>query len=185
MNMLFIKELKNIKKNKSLISVYDDKDDISSFYVGYVIEIFSDSILILSLDEFEQEDGYILTRFIDIFKIEKDSIYLNKVSSIIRMINIPDVKFKILKKDDLLDNGIDTIIRKCNKEKKLLSIKSIYMDYITGFIKEYDEEFILLKVYQNTGENNGIVIMKYEDIQSLAFDRKEELSRLSLIKESN
>jgi len=124
MNTLLIKELKNIKKDRSLISIYDDKDNISSFYIGYVIEIFSDSILILSLDEFEQEDGYILTRFVDIFKIEKDSIYLNKASSIVRMTNIPDTKFKVLKKGDLLENGINTIIAKCNKEKKLLSIKS-------------------------------------------------------------
>lgn len=184
MNTLLIKELKKIKKNKSLISVYDNKDDISSFYIGYVIEIFSDSMLILSLDEFGQEDGYILSRLVDIFKIEKDSIYLNKASSIIRMTNIPDTKFKVLKKDDLLESGIDSIIAKCNREKKLISIQSIYMDCITGFIKEYDEDFISIETYQNTGENNGIAIIKYEDIQSLAFDRSEELSRLSLIKRS-
>lgn len=181
MNTLLIKELKNIKKDKSLISVYDDKDDISSFYIGYVIEIFLDSILILSLDEFEQEDGYILIRFVDIFKIEKDSIYLNRVSSITSMASIGSTKFKVLKKGDLLENGIDTIIAFCNKNKKLISIKSIYMDYITGFIKESDEDFILIETYQNTGECNGIAIIKYEDIQSLAFDRREELSRLSLI----
>lgn len=144
-------------------------------------------MLILSLDEFGQEDGYILSRLVDIFKIEKDSIYLNKASSIIRMTNILDTKFKVLKKDELLESGIDSIIAKCDRDKKLISIQSIYMDYITGFIKEYDEDFILcilIETYQNTGENNGIAIIKYEDIQSLAFDRSEELSYLSLIKRS-
>lgn len=184
MNTLLIKELKNIKKDKSLISVYDDKDNISSFYIGYVIDIFLDSILILSLDELQQEDGYILIRFVDIFKIEKDSIYLTRVSSIINVGSIHSAKFKLLEKGDLLKNGIDTIIAFCNKDKKLISIKSIYMDYVTGFIKKSDEDFILIETYQNTGKNNGIAIIKREDIQSLAFDRKEELSCLSQIKRS-
>lgn len=182
MNILLINKLKDIKKDKSLISIYDDKDSISSFYIGYVIEIFTDSILILSLDEFEQEDGYVLIRFVDIFKIEKDTIYLKKASAIIRIADVPNLKFKILEKDALLENGIDTIILKCNKENKLISIKSIYMDIITGFIKEYDADFIILETYLNTGENNGIAIIKYEDIQSLAFDRSDELSLLTRIK---
>ena len=47
--------------------------------------------------------------------IEKDSIYLNRVSSITSMASIGSTKFKVLKKGDLLENGIDTIIAFCNK----------------------------------------------------------------------
>jgi hypothetical protein len=185
MDTLLIKELNNSRKKRELISVYDDKEDITNFYIGYIVEVFSNSILILSLDEFEQEDGYVLIRFADIFKIEKDSIYLDKVSSIIKTKKIPELKFKLFRKDELLENGIDAVIAKCQKEKRLLSIKLIYMDYITGFIKKYDDDFIILEAYRNTGKDNGTVIIKYEDIQSLAFDRSEELSCLSLIEKNN
>ena len=176
MNIL-LNALNKSKTNKELLSFYDEKDNNNEFYIGYVSMIFNDSFLISSFDQEGEPDGYILIRYVDIYKIEKDTLHLKKFSSL-----YTGEKENFFENESTTNDGIDYLLLKLKSENCLLSIKLIYQDYITGFLSRFDDEFIIIEMYTNLGISNGKVIIKYEDIQSLAFGRKEEKTIFKLIK---
>ena len=172
---IFLKELNKSKDNQQLLPFYDDKNDLAIFHVGYIQSIFYDSILILTINEIGLEDGCVLLRFEDIYKVEKRSRYLDKMS-------VPKYSNKSSCLEPLSSkNGIYTVIEYCKISKILLSVKLIYQDYLIGFIEKSDDEIVLLSKYTKTGDFDGDVFIKIEDIQSFAFSREEENSLLKLI----
>ncbi len=168
------------KKKNSLLSIYDNKNEIDKFYVGYVVDLFDDSILLYSFDENGEKDGYLLIRLVDIFKIEKESIYLNNLSFLIKQNELINKKqSKRFKKES--KDGIISISSMCQKNKILLTIKLIYEDYLTGYIVGEDNEYFLIETYSNDGLQNGYNLIEYRDIQNLHFAGKEEENLIKLI----
>jgi len=163
------------KEKESIISIFDEKDNIGNFHVGYVKEIFENSILIQSYNKYGMTDGLILIRLVDIFKVEKETEYLMK-----RM--MPAIKYHYSSDEKQLDfvttsqfnDGIQSLIDCCKNNNILISIKLIYSDYVTGYIIEYDDENLLIKTYSEYGVYVGNTFIKYEDILSIACDRQEE-----------
>ncbi|MDL2306276.1 hypothetical protein LJC72_13250 [Bacteroides sp. OttesenSCG-928-D19] len=103
---------------------------------------------------------------IDLFKIEIDTPYLKKI--------IPHLKKNTILQNKVQTDGIDYLLKECKSTNKILSLKLIYQDYISGSIISYDNNYVVIKTYTQLGEYRGKSIVKYEDIQNLAFERKEE-----------
>lgn len=86
--MTEVKDLLNVlleesQKKQLLLSIYDNRNDIDKFYVGYIVNLYDDSILIYSYNENGEGDGYLLIRLVDIYKIEKESDYLNSLNILV------------------------------------------------------------------------------------------------------
>jgi hypothetical protein len=164
------------KKTKLLLSIYQDCNDINKFFVGYVLEIFQDSILIDIFDEYGKNDGYLLLRLMDIIKVEKDSIYLNNLN---KFIFIENAKLDTLTAKG--QNGIVDIISLCRKNNILLTIELIYDDFIIGFVSDEDDDYYQIETYSKDGLYQGKTFIKYTDIQRLHFLGNEEKNLLTLI----
>jgi hypothetical protein len=177
---LLKKIINESKKKKLLLSVYDNRSEVDNFYVGYVIEVFEDSILLYSLNEDGDNDGYILIRLADIFKIEKGSTYLKNLAFITNPLISDSVQQQRSFKEEGKE-GIVDITSVCKKNKILVTIKLIYTDYIIGFITEEDEERYLIETYSKNGICQGYSLIEYKDIQNVHFEGKEEKNILKLI----
>jgi hypothetical protein len=177
---LLKKIINESKKHKLLLSVYDDRREVDNFYVGYVVEVFEDSILLDSFNENGDNDGCILIRLVDIFKIEKGSTYLKNLAFITNQLISGAVQQQRSFKEEGKD-GIVDVISACRKNKILVTVKLIYTDYIIGFITEEDEERYLIETYSKNGMCQGYSLIEYKDIQNIHFEGKEEKNILKLI----
>lgn len=186
--MMRVKDLLNelldeSQKKQVLLSIYDNRNDIDKFYVGYIVEIFDDSILLYSYDENGEEDGYLLIRLVDIFKIEKESIYLSSLNILVKQNVSTDRKQnKKFKKDE--EEGIPKITSICHEQKILMTIKLIYEDFIVGYVVEKDAEYLLIEKYSKNGMRDGYNLIWFRDIQNIHFDGKEEKNLIKLLKTS-
>lgn len=168
---------------QTLLSIYDNKNDIDKFYVGYVAEIFDDSILIFSYNENGEEDGYLLIRLVDIFKIEKESIYLDSLNILIKQnVSSGGRQNKKFKKGG--EGGIAEITSICHEQKILVSMKLIYEDFIAGYVVKEDDEYLLIEKYSKNGMRDGYSLIWFSDIQNIHFDGKEEKNLIKLLKTS-
>ena len=181
MRNIMINCFEESKLKQILISIFDDKDNVEDYHIGFVIEIFENSILIQTYDAYGNNDGLVLIRFIDIFKVEKETEYHKKMLSIITnqiRSNEKQFDFIIDKKDN---DGIHNVIVHCKNNNILLTIKLIYAYYITGFIFQYDNQILQIKTYSKYGKYLGDTFIKFEDIMGIAYGRQEEIFTNKLI----
>lgn len=168
------------QKKETLLSIYDNKNDIDKFYVGYVAEIFDDSILLYSYNENGEEDGYLLIRLVDIFKIEKESIYLKSLSFLVQQNTSTNRKLN-WKIRNGREEGVAEMISMCHEQKILVTIKLIYEDYIVGYVVEDDDEFLFIEAYSKNGMQDGYNLIWFRDIQNIHFEGKEEKNLIKLL----
>lgn len=173
--------LNESQEKECLLSIYDNKNDIDKFYVGYVVEIFDDSILLYSYNENGEEDGYLLIRLVDIFKIEKGSLYLTSFSYLIKQNDSTNRK-QNWKVKNSWEEGIAEIISMCHEQKVLVTIKLIYEVFIVGYVIEKDDDFLLIEEYSKSGMQDGHNLIYFRDIQNIHFEGKEEKNIIKLIK---
>lgn len=184
--MMKVKDLLNellgeSQKKQTLLSIYDNKDDIDKFYVGYIVEIFDDSILLYSYDENGEEDGYLLIRLVDIFKIEKESAYLNGLNILVKQKDSTNREQNNKFRNDGKE-GIAEVISVCHEKRILVTIKLIYEDFIAGYIVEKDDEYLLIEKYSKNRARDGYNLIWFRDIQNIHFDGKEEKNLIKLLK---
>ena len=169
------------ERKQTLLSIYDNRDDIDKFYVGYIVEIFDDSILLYSYDENGEEDGCLLIRLVDIFKIEKESAYLNGLNILVKQNASTDRGLNNKFKNDEKE-GIAEVVSVCHEKKILVTVKLIYEDFIAGYIVGKDDEYLLIEKYSKNGARDGYNLIWCRDIQNIHFDGKEEKNLIKLLK---
>ena len=161
--------------SNQLIAIYDDKNDNNKFHVGIIHKIYDESFVIKSFNLCGLEDGLILIRNTDVYKISKDNSYLRRLEVLIKN-HDKIIKTKAL--NNLLNseaqNGIENVLKECYNNDFVLVIKLIYDDKFIGKISHIDEEFIQLVCYSDYGEVEGVTLIKYEDIESVYFNGIEE-----------
>ena len=183
MEDLFTCKLEESRQKRKLLSIYDDKNDIYSFRVGIVIMMFSDSVLIVQFNKRGESNGYILLRLVDIFKIEEDTKYLIRWSALLSLETdfVPFQTSSVPNPRWIEEYGIDYIIEMCNIEKKMVTIWLIYEDSFTGFITYYNGNELLVSVYSDQGIFDGVTVVEYKNIRSLAFDSADERAVMRMI----
>jgi hypothetical protein len=170
MEDLFIKLILQAKEGSKLISVYIDKDDINKFNAGLVKDIQEDMLYLQSYDPNGFEDGVIVIRLADIYHLEYGNKYLNSLEKV-----IPNVE-KIQKNTKNLKPGKNLVetLKTCMKQKLITSIKFVYSKGVTGYIKEVDDESVLIEVITFDAEKDGINCVAIGDIERVYFDGLDE-----------
>jgi hypothetical protein len=82
-----------------------------------------------------------------------------------------------------------TTMNNADKTLKTLQTKDIFVDIFTdhynesffGFIKEFNDNFLLLEHYNEDGFYNGIMIFKRQDITRIRWDNNEIKSAFNII----
>ncbi|MDR3287355.1 MAG: hypothetical protein LBT27_07925, partial [Prevotellaceae bacterium] len=179
------KEILNRLFKDKLIEVYTNKNDMSKFHAGILEHIYEDSFIIKSYHYTGLTNGFVLIRNTDVYKINKDTPYLKRLAFLIKNIIQETIqnKYSELELSSTPDYGIDIVINECYKRNLLVSINLIYDVKIKGKIIKYDDEFIQIEQFSDYGDNEGISIIRYEDVENIYFDGLEENIITSLINE--
>lgn len=160
----------NIKKcfeQNWVASFYCDIQTPESHLTGLIGAYDEDFLIVKHISPDGLYDGFILVRTNDVFRIDLNGLYEDKVRKLYECKNQshPDCFFE----DDLCSSLLD-YSQRCNK---MVSVE-IGNDTITGLVHGYNSEYIYLTVFDKFGRNNGETVIACDKVISIAVDTSIE-----------
>ncbi|MGI6501488.1 MAG: hypothetical protein ACOX1S_11555 [Anaerostipes sp.] len=164
-------QLKEIMKNKKLLSLYINLDDTEKFLTGYINCISIKEIIINHITPTGNYDGYVYAKIHDIYRIETDTKYIQKIEKLMHL-NLKKHHENIKIEDDILKSFLQFL-----KEKEWISSFQIGDDdyySITGFVKDIGDTAVRIMQISDDGEEDGETIINTEVITSCQGDTMDE-----------
>lgn len=166
--------LNELRNNKILVSVYTDMNNDEYFAVGYIIALTEKDVLMLNIGLYGEFDGYSVIKIVDIYRIEKESKYINKIRKLCN-INFNEI-FKIDITDDLLMDLLNAAIYR--HSIVIFSINN-NDNTIMGYVDKVKDNCIYVLQIDEYGEDDGYTIFScdiifkavMEDTEGVKVDR--------------
>ena len=161
--------LEKLMSNSQLAEVYCGSD-FDTFSAGTVLAYDEKWILLSSVAPSGEPDGYICRMTGSISKISVDTIYLNQLKKMIDQ--TPDPDFVIPTGSDIFLSILDDLI----SQKKICTIE-LFEDpqcTLSGMIREIRDNFLVICAIDQSGAQDGLSVIKIEDISCLIFDSEDE-----------
>lgn len=173
MTMLLTKDVKELKLKNKTISIYTDRYDLESFSIGYIAAIEEPFIYINHLSTRGEEDGIILRRSDDIFRIEYDGPYEQKLERLYRLKEQKHRKYLPKTKGKLFN----AFLRNIQKHKWVVTLRVGDMENfidVTGLIEEVKEGKVYMTELTNDAHACGSVIVPIHEIYVMRCDTEYE-----------
>ncbi len=170
--------LEKLKYSHEIGSFYTDIEDTGVSYTGYVSEVDDEYVLIAHISSRGLYDGFILREIDDIFQIETNSEYGDKIKKLYERKHQSHRKLDIKYSDNLLDS----LLKYCCEKKIFVSIELSENDeYPTTGILQETGDLLTIQVYDNYGNKCSIAYVRKEDIVVLSVDtdREQDIALLS------
>lgn len=153
------------KSKQILLEIYRDLENTDKFSVGYIIDYNDNEVLLALIDPTGNYDGYCVYRSEDIFKVSKDTKYINMFNIIDGRIDKSNIKI-------LNNNLIYTLLQYAKRNKYIVSIEienSGYMDTI-GYVTNVDNNISQIQNINEYGEPDGIDFISISSISCINCD---------------
>lgn len=146
--------------DKKVVSIYTDVDNYDCFAVGYIVALKNEKILVYHIGSHGEDDGYSVINIGDIYRIETESKYINKLRDLSNVNVEETIKFNTT--DDLLMDLLNEAIHsQCIVKLSLNHISNLLMGYV---IKIEDNKVYMLQIDQY-GEDDGHTVFFCNEIQ--------------------
>lgn len=156
-----------IKNKSDLVAIYANNSDGDKFAVGYILNNTDEEIIMLNINPYGKYDGMSAFLVDDIFRVEYESLYLNKIDRLIEK----NFDFPVIEYNEGIFDGL-LKYSKNNNKIVMIKIGNSY-EYITGIISEIEKEFISLKQVDQYGIYDGSVIIKKSEISCVVSDDED------------
>lgn len=167
---------KGIVKINDLIAVYTDINS-KYFGVGLVLSVNDDFLVLNSVDSFGQEDGLILYRMDEVIKIEKETLYLEKIKSLMEI-----TETTYFEKSPRID--VILLLDKAKGENIVVDIQLMQSGQsdVVGFVKEINNDYCVITQIDNMGVKDGECIFDLHYVSSIKYNSRENriLKKLSV-----
>lgn len=171
--------LENFKKNKKLVSLYSNVKNKDAFNVGFIVDYDSKFLLLNSISEYGKYDGILLIYIDDIFRIDIDSNYENKLLRLLNNKEITNYKFK------KIGSCIEKLFNYAKENNSIISISFFDSDYksdVIGKVKSYNTNLVEICCYDEYGKVDGISYINISEINYASLDSLDEKMITNLIK---
>ena len=152
-----------------IASFYGDMQNSESHLTGFVGAYDENFLIIKHISPTGLYDGFILIRTRDLFRIDLNGAYEDKVRKLY------ESKNQVHPNCPSADNLPLSILDYSLKNNKMISIE-IGNDTITGLVNAYNSEYICLFAFDRYGRNNGETVVACDEIMSIAMDTSTEQS---------
>lgn len=151
--------------NKKITEIYINENETDRFVLGYILFCDDEWVLIKCINEYGEEDGYLVISKNDIYRLSNDSIYINDMQYIIDN----KITFSCLAIND------NNVIEYALKQSSLLAIRLFKsgFDNIYGFVKSKKENNICLECFDDHGNYDGKTCIDINSITSIEFESKK------------
>ncbi len=157
--------LKKLYTSKELAEYYT-YETTTEFDVGIIIAVNENEFALQSFSISGNRDGIVAYTTNNIFKIQTNTKYIEKIKKLSDNISLSDTAKKINK------NAIfNYLLHISQKNKTVLSIKLLANDNedFTGFVEEINDNHCKFRVIDEYGYDDGFVYFKTRDITELAY----------------
>lgn len=171
--------LEKFKKSQKLVSLYSNIENKDAFNVGFIVDYDSEFILLNSISQYGKYDGILLIYIDDIFRIDTDSKYGNKLLKLLNNEEITNYEFK------KVGSCIEKIFSYAKENDSIISISFFDSDNksdIIGKVKSYDNNEVEICCYDEYGEIDGISYININEINYISLDSLDEKMITNLIK---
>lgn len=164
------------RREKELLGVYADASDSENFLTATINRVFADSVIFNSFTTSGHYDGLVVKKIDNISKIEKDSMYIKKMKTILhsKEVNYPEITYRS-------EDGFECLLKFALENKKIITLElceSRNSD-ATGKVIEVGGKVIIENIDQY-GKTDGISIVALQDITYLICDGEYERGLLIL-----
>jgi hypothetical protein len=161
---------KDILGKGEFLEIYTDMDS-DSFGFGSVVAVDGENAVIANIEPSGEEGGLILYKVDDIFKVAKDTLYCKKMLRLMqaKKTEIPTEAFC---GDDLILEILD--IAKKNKKPVDIQICNSHKSDLWGFVKAYDKDILEISAVNFSGQADGTLFCRIEDITSIKYNAVED-----------
>jgi len=171
METLLQTTIKNAQVQRQLVEIRTDTEDTSMFTVGYIVGENEESITVQSFDPDGFDDGIEIIPIHEIYEIDTETNYVKRLQKYI------DNQDKLLSKNDnsvFAGLSITETLKKAKETKKLITINFVYEFSVSGFIQNIDNEYIEISALTDEGKDDGVSLLKIEDIKRISIDSRFE-----------
>lgn len=164
--------LSELYETGKFASFYTNFEKQDCFHFGKIIALNENNAAIQLLDTDGQDDGVMIIDVNNIFRVELDGQYYNKMRKLFSLEEIVDYDFKIEKGDDI----IKAVLSHAALNKVIVSIELCESGYnnIVGFVLEINGNECKVLLIDDYGEEDGHTYFSTDCISSIAYSRKEE-----------
>lgn len=173
---IMLKEnLKHAQETKKLVSIYMDSEKTNSFSVGYILNIEDDKLIIAHISPEGFYDGYSGTFISNIFRMDTESQYINKIFQLFHLHANPSFyPFNENQETDCFLKLIDF----AKKNKLVVSIETYDSGYddIQGYINSYSPDSISISLLNEFGGENGFSVVNLDAVSEITCDSSTEVT---------
>lgn len=156
---------KMLENKENLYSIYLDCEDTNVFYVGKLIGIDEDYILLQSVNPFGEDDGIICFKKCNVYRIDYNGIYENNISKLTQFTSY-DIELK--------DNIIINLLEFAKHHNYIIEFE-LYdneENNTKGYVKDITDNQVTIRLIDESGRNDGETIILIESISLLGCNSK-------------
>lgn len=165
------KLLADLCLNKSMVSVYTDFSETDKFHFGRILAVNEREIAIHMLSPDGEDDGIIVMNVNNVFRIEENGEYSEKMKKLYSTKQIPEYILDI-KNDDIKK----AVVMYAFQNKLIASIELIDsgVNDIVGFVEALDDSMCKFRQVDDYGYEDGFSYVSVDDITMVTVLSQDE-----------
>ena len=171
MNDKMYEMLINLENKNNLVAIYTDEENPENFNVGFVAAINENDIIIKHVAPSGSYDGFILKKTAEIFQIEYEGGYINKIEKLYRLQTKRHSRFPIS------NTNLTTELLKFAIENKFVVSVELNNDGIMnaqGVVLDVNEDDLQIAQLDEYGNKDGYANLDVRSITRIDCDTDQE-----------
>ncbi len=165
-----LKSIEYCFNHKKISSFYCNKENTNLHLTGYIARYNDSEILISHINSHGNYDGFILKHIEDIYRIDYDGEYENRIERLYKLKNQSHNIINTFNSDEeILYSLLDYA-----KENDYIASLEFQDNFISGLINGYDNSMVYLSIINEYGTADGTTIIDIDEVISVAIDTDDE-----------
>ena len=169
--IMLLEILEKSEKENKIISIYNNKFETNKFSVGYIINYDKTYYIMARISPYGEYDGYELGMVNDIYKIEYDGKYENKIK---KLYDYKNQSHNMLEKSG--ENLIYEFLNFVKDKELVISVELCDSNLCDaqGYVKKVSIDNIEIDLIDEYGYNDGITDIDLKTVTSIVCDSNDE-----------
>lgn len=152
------------------VAVYTDCEDTGRFSCGYISAVTQDELLLSAVSPAGRYDGFLIVRTEDVFALERDSRYTDKIDRLYRARGQRHPAVEVGRGESLTA----AVLRHAQREHMVVTIElwDSGLDDVQGFVGTVGDKTVTIRQLDDGGKSGGEIEILPEAITALMCDEE-------------
>lgn len=174
------KQLERAMLEQRILCIYVN-GDTDDFWCGYVDEVTDELVRIRHLTKYGKPDGVIIERLENINSIDIDDVYANNMAYLTQNHHLLDEEEESIIQLPIGENWVFESLKQCIGKRTVVVRVILHSDdAFVGWVKELDDEGVMLDLLDQDGQADQQSVFLSEDIQTIRVNDIDARKRLLL-----